>query len=133
MATIIGIDFGCSLCRTAVFRDGAAESFPNRFSERKLPLLVEEVEGALSFGSIKQSLGLAETTPPASELFHQIRQDAKEATGEKIDAAVVTVPACFTERQRAALRKAAEEGGFPAVRLLDESTAALLATGLKPE
>ena len=133
MATVLGIDFGSSLCRTAVFRDGHVESFPNRFSERKLPAMIEGTDGAVSFSSIKQNLGFSETAPPASELFRAIRQDAKEATGEEIDAAVVTVPACFTERQRAALREAAEEGGFAAVRLLDESMAALLATGIKPD
>jgi tetratricopeptide (TPR) repeat protein len=133
MATILGIDFGSSLCRTAVFRDGKAESFPNRFSERKLPFVVEVADGAVSFESIKQSVGFSDTVPTASDLFRAMRQDAKEATGEDIEAAVVTVPACFTERQRAALRQAAGEGGFGAVRLLDESMAALLATAIKPD
>jgi len=132
MATILGVDFGSSLCRTAVFRDGQAESSPNRFSERKLPVIVEGADGVVSFSSIKQSLGFSETVA-AAELFEAIRQDAKEATGEELGAAVVTVPACFTERQRAALREAAVGGGFTAVRLLDESMAALLATAIKPE
>ena len=133
MAIAIGIDFGSSLCRTAVFRDGKAEVFPNRFSERKLPVIVEEVDGVIAFTTIKQRLGFAETVPSAADLFQAIRQDAKEAIGEEIEAAVVTVPACFTERQRAALRKAAEEGGFGAVRLLDEAMAGLLASQFKPE
>src|SRR4029077_4689245 len=115
------------------FRDGQVESFPNRFSERKLPVTIELANGAVSFGSIKQSLGFSETAPSASELFRAIRQDAKEAMGAEIEAAVVTVPSCFTERQRSALRDSAEDGGFAAVRLLDESTAALLATGIKPD
>src|SRR5216683_1014942 len=100
MATILGIDFGSSLCRTAVFRDGQVESFPNRFSERKLPVIVEGSDSAVSFSSIKQNLGLSETPATGAELFGAIRQDAKEATGEQIEAAVVTVPSCFTERQR---------------------------------
>src|SRR5882762_8764474 len=133
MATTLGIDFGSSLCRTAVLRDGQAESFPNRFSERKLPVIVEGTDGVVSFSSIKQGLGFSGTPAAAAELFEAIRQDAKEATGEEIQAAVVTVPSCFTERQRAALREAAVGGGFAAVRLLDESMAALLATAIKSE
>jgi len=74
MATILGIDFGSSLCRTAMFRDGQVESFPNRFSERKLPVIVEDSRGGVSFTSIKQSLGFSETPAAASELFEAIRQ-----------------------------------------------------------
>src|SRR5258706_11949021 len=54
--SILGIDFGSSLCRTAVFRDGQVESFPNRFSERKLPVIVEDSDRSEEHTSELQSL-----------------------------------------------------------------------------
>ncbi|HWQ03027.1 MAG TPA: Hsp70 family protein, partial [Candidatus Nitrosotenuis sp.] len=145
MPTVLGIDLGVSQCRTALARDGAAESFANRFSDRRLPLIVRSVldtdapAARLVFRGILQELGLDDpaslpngTSPSqaAEEIFRGVREDARERAGEDVVHAVVTVPAFFLERKRAALRKAAEAAGFERAHLLDESLAALL--GAKP-
>jgi tetratricopeptide (TPR) repeat protein len=139
MDGVIGIDFGSARCRTAVCRQGEVEVFSNRFSERALPVSIEAVEGAplpVSVSGLKEKLGSAERLalgdrrlPPveaAAEVLRDLAADAREFTGGRAERAVVGVPACFRERQRAALQEAAERGGFRLVRLLDESVAALL-------
>ncbi len=139
MDDVIGIDFGSALCRMAVCRQGEVEVFSNRFSERALPVSLEAVDGAplpVRVSGIKEELGSAgllalgdrrlAPLEAAAEIFRDLAADAGEFTRAGLERAVVGVPACFLERQRAALQEAAERGGFRAVRLLDESVAALL-------
>jgi hypothetical protein len=139
MDDVIGIDFGSALCRMAVCRQGEVEVFSNRFSERALPVSLEAVDGAplpVRVSGIKEELGSAgllalgdrrlAPLEAAAEIFRDLAADAGEFTRGGLERAVVGVPACFLERQRAALQEAAERGGFRAVRLLDESVAALL-------
>lgn len=57
----------------------------------------------------------------------------KEITGEKIDGAVITVPAYFEEREKSNTRKAAEEAGINVIHMVNEPTAAVTAYGLKQE
>jgi tetratricopeptide (TPR) repeat protein len=146
MPTVLGIDLGVAQCRTALARDGEAQSFPNRFSGRRLPLLVrlapENGAAAPLFRGIKQELGAdhpgtfpsgASPAQAAEEIFRAIREDARERAGEEVYFAVVSVPAFYAERKRAALRKAAEAAGFERAHLLDEPLAALLAARLPAE
>ncbi len=137
MGAIVGIDFGSSACRTAVYRDGRAEPFSNRFSERRQPALAEPPSaadgdsglGALPavFRSLKQKTGTDPAAPgEIAALFHQLLEDAQAAVGESVERAVLTVPGFFPERPRAVLREAALRAGFPAVRLLDEALGAVL-------
>jgi molecular chaperone DnaK len=58
------------------------------------------------------------------------KQIAERALGEKVDRAVVTVPANFNELQRAATKVAARVAGLDVTRIINEPTAAALAYGL---
>lgn len=151
MSTIIGIDYGTRLCRTAVFREGVAELFTNRYSDRPQHPILEHRGSSTSdaglgnfplrFRSAKQNAGSnsgrlgkqAEQRGGESlvEMFRQVLEDAQAALGEPIDKAVVAVPAFFPERARAAFRDGALNAGFPAVRLSAEAVAAVTG-GTKP-
>lgn len=57
--------------------------------------------------------------------------DAEAALGEKIEEAVISVPAYFSDAQRKATRTAGELAGLRVEKLINEPTAAALAYGLK--
>jgi len=63
-------------------------------------------------------------------LLQKIKKDAEEFLGEKVDKAVITVPAYFNDNQRQATKDAGEIAGLEVVRLVNEPTAACLAYGL---
>ncbi|MDD5172009.1 MAG: molecular chaperone DnaK [Candidatus ainarchaeum sp.] len=63
-------------------------------------------------------------------LLQKIKKDAEEFLGEKVDKAVITVPAYFNDNQRQATKDAGEIAGLQVVRLVNEPTAACLAYGL---
>lgn len=63
-------------------------------------------------------------------LLQKIKQDAESFLGEKIEKAVVTVPAYFDDNQRNATKDACRIAGLEVVRLINEPTAASLAYGL---
>jgi molecular chaperone DnaK len=63
-------------------------------------------------------------------LLQKIRKDAESFAGEKIQKAVITVPAYFNDNQRQATKDAGEIAGLEVVRLVNEPTAACLAYGL---
>ena len=60
----------------------------------------------------------------------KLKADAEMRLGEKIDEAVITVPAYFDDSQRQATKNAGEIAGFKVKRILNEPTAAALAYGL---
>jgi molecular chaperone DnaK len=64
----------------------------------------------------------------AHVLTHMVRL-AEAATGEKVDGAVITVPAYFNDLQRQATRDAAEIANLKCLRIINEPTAAALAYG----
>jgi molecular chaperone DnaK len=55
---------------------------------------------------------------------------AEKVLGGPVDSAVITVPASFNDRQRAATKAAGSEAGLNVLRILNEPTAAALAYGL---
>ncbi|MEW6036423.1 MAG: molecular chaperone DnaK [Candidatus Micrarchaeota archaeon] len=63
-------------------------------------------------------------------LLQKIKKDAEEFLGEKVDKAVITVPAYFNDNQRQATKDAGSIAGLEVVRLVNEPTAACLAYGL---
>ncbi len=63
-------------------------------------------------------------------LLQKIKQDAEAFLGEKVDKAVITVPAYFNDNQRQATKDAGEIAGLEVVRIINEPTAASLAYGL---
>ena len=64
-------------------------------------------------------------------VLQKLKQDAEEKLGEKIEEAVITVPAYFDDSQRKATRDAGVIAGFNVRRVINEPTAAALAYGLE--
>jgi molecular chaperone DnaK len=66
----------------------------------------------------------------ASRILAKIRDVASDNLGFRVERAVVTVPAYFTDRQRQAVKEAGRLVGLEVVRIINEPTAAALAYGL---
>lgn len=62
-------------------------------------------------------------------ILQKMKQDAEAKLGEKIDDAIITVPAYFDDAQRKATQAAGEIAGFKVRRIINEPTAAALAYG----
>jgi molecular chaperone DnaK len=73
-----------------------------------------------------------EYTPQQISAFilQKIKRDAEAFLGEKVDKAVITVPAYFNDNQRTATKDAGAIAGLEVVRIINEPTAAALAYGL---
>ena len=63
-------------------------------------------------------------------LLGKLKADAEAYLGEKVDRAVITVPAYFNDAQRQATKDAGAIAGFKVERIINEPTAASLAYGL---
>ncbi len=59
-----------------------------------------------------------------------LKKTAEDYLGEKVDRAVITVPAYFNDSQRTATKEAGEIAGLKVERIINEPTAAALAYGL---
>lgn len=66
----------------------------------------------------------------SAQILQKIKADAEAYLGEKVDKAVITVPAYFDDAQRQATKQAGEIAGLEVVRIINEPTAASLAYGL---
>ncbi len=66
----------------------------------------------------------------SAQILQKIKKDAEDYLGEKVEKAVITVPAYFDDAQRQATKQAGEIAGLEVVRVINEPTAAALAYGL---
>lgn len=99
---------------------------------------VSNPEGTIT--AIKRKMGTdykvrvygKEYTPQQISAFilQKIRADAEAFLGEKVNKAVITVPAYFNDNQRQATKDAGAIAGLEVVRIINEPTAAALAYGL---
>ena len=157
MKKIVGIDLGTTNSEVAVMEAGkpvvikSAEGnayFPSvvAFTKDGEKLVGESAkrqaivnpEGTIM--RIKRKMGTkdkiklhAKTYTPeqiSAFILQKIKTDAEEYLGEKIEEAVVTVPAYFDDDQRQATKTAGEIAGFKVHRIINEPTAAALAFGL---
>ncbi|MFA5162820.1 MAG: molecular chaperone DnaK [Elusimicrobiales bacterium] len=63
-------------------------------------------------------------------LLQKVKRDAEAFLGDKVEKAVITVPAYFNDNQRQATKDAGTIAGLEVVRLVNEPTAAALAYGV---
>lgn len=64
-------------------------------------------------------------------ILGELKRVAEDYLGEKVDRAVITVPAYFNDSQRQATKEAGEIAGLKVERIINEPTAAALAYGLE--
>jgi len=67
----------------------------------------------------------------SARILMKLKKDAESYLGEKVDSAVITVPAYFDDSQRQATKQAGKIAGFKVERIINEPTAAALAYGLE--
>ncbi|KKS43641.1 MAG: Chaperone protein DnaK [candidate division CPR1 bacterium GW2011_GWA2_42_17] len=96
-----------------------AKWLPYEIKSGKDGMAVVEIEGK-------------EYTPQeiSAKILQKMKTDAESYLGEKVTAAVITVPAYFDDSQRQATKQAGEIAGFEVKRIINEPTAAALAYGL---
>jgi molecular chaperone DnaK len=63
-------------------------------------------------------------------ILQKLKRDAENFLGAKVEQAVITVPAYFTDAQRQATKDAGTIAGLEVLRIINEPTAAALAYGL---
>ncbi len=83
-------------------------------------------------GGIKIKTDYEELSPQevSARVLQKMRQTAEDFLGEKVDRAVITVPAYFNDSQRQATKDAGAIAGLKVERIINEPTAAALAYGL---
>jgi molecular chaperone DnaK len=100
---------------------------------------IQKDKGLVSFtieqssdGGVQVKMGDKSLRPEevSSQILQKLKHDAEAKLGEKIEEAVITVPAYFDDSQRKATKDAGEIAGFKVRRIINEPTAAALAYGL---
>ncbi|NJL44432.1 MAG: molecular chaperone DnaK [Nitrosarchaeum sp.] len=160
MAKIIGIDLGTSNSAAAVLEGGKprivpsaegasqyGKAFPSVVAFTKEGMLVGEPARRQAVSNPQRTITAAKRkmgtdfryaidgkdyTPQQISAFilQKIKKDAEEFLGEKVEKAVITVPAYFDDNQRQATKDAGAIAGLEVVRIINEPTAAALAYGL---
>lgn len=83
-------------------------------------------------GGVKVKMGDKYFRPEevSAMILQKLKHDAEAKLGEKVEEAVITVPAYFDDAQRQATKNAGEIAGLKVRRIINEPTAAALAYGL---
>ncbi|NMB42345.1 MAG: molecular chaperone DnaK [Firmicutes bacterium] len=158
MSKIIGIDLGTTNSTVAVLEGGEPEIISNVEGSRLTPSIVaftkegERIVGQIAkrqsitnpertITSIKREMGTSfkveidgKTYTPqeaSAMILQKLKTDAESYLGEKVEKAVITVPAYFTDSQRQATKDAGRIAGLDVLRIINEPTAAALAYGLE--
>ena len=156
MSKIIGIDLGTTNSAVAVLEGKEAKIIANPEGNRTTPSVVSFKNGETQVGevakrqaitnpntvaSIKRHMGEAgykvkvedkEYTPQeiSAMILQNLKATAEAYLGEKVEKAVITVPAYFNDAQRQATKDAGKIAGLEVERIVNEPTAAALAYGL---
>src|SRR5437588_6261740 len=157
MARTVGIDLGTTNSVVAVMEAGEPVVIPNAEGSRLTPSVVafskagERLVGApakrqaiinpdRTIVSIKRRMGTdhrvaiddKQFSPEqiSAMILQKLKTDAEAYLGDKVDKAVITVPAYFNDSQRTATKTAGEIAGLEVLRIINEPTAAALAYGL---
>ena len=104
-------------------------AFTDEEVQRDLKLMPYKIVKA--GGGVKIAMSGKEYTPQeiSAMILAKLKADAEEKLGEKIEEAVITVPAYFDDSQRKATKEAGEIAGLKVRRIINEPTAAALAYG----
>ncbi|WP_188453611.1 molecular chaperone DnaK [Virgibacillus oceani] len=155
MSKIIGIDLGTTNSCVSVMEGGEAVVIPNPEGNRTTPSVVAFKNGERQVGevakrqaitnpntiqSIKRHMGTdykvkiedKEYTPQevSAIILQHIKSYAEDYLGEKVEKAVITVPAYFNDAERQATKDAGKIAGLEVERIINEPTAAALAYGI---
>ncbi len=160
MSKVIGIDLGTTNSCVAVIEGGEPVVITNPEGARTTPSVVAfQKNGERAVGqtakrqaianpertisSIKRQMGSdyhvdidgKKYTPQeiSAMILQKLRSDAEAYLGEKVNEAVITVPAYFTDSQRQATKDAGKIAGLDVKRIINEPTAAALAYGIDKE
>ncbi len=109
-----------------------------RFMGRRAHEVKEEVKQvpykvvAAENGDARVEISGKQYSPPeiSAVVLQKLKAAAEDFLGEKVEKAVITVPAYFNDSQRQATKDAGEIAGLEVVRIINEPTAAALAYGL---
>lgn len=88
------------------------------------------VEGKDGAAAVEVSGKIYTPQEISAMVLQKIKTDAEAYLGEKVEKAVITVPAYFDDSERQATKQAGEIAGLEVVRIINEPTAAALAYGL---
>lgn len=155
MSKIIGIDLGTTNSCVSVMDGGECKVITNPEGNRTTPSVVAYKNGERIVGdaakrqvvtnkntisSIKRLMGTNEKvelegkqyTPQevSAMILQYLKSYAEDYLGEKIEKAVITVPAYFNDSQRQATKDAGKIAGLEVERIINEPTAAALAYGI---
>ena len=99
--------------------------------QRTLPRVPYTVSGAEN-GDVRVMMDDKPYSPPevSAMILAKIKRDAEAYLGDKIEQAVITVPAYFNDAQRNATKDAGKIAGLDVLRIINEPTASSLAYGL---
>ena len=154
---IFGIDLGTTNSLIAWLKDGVPTTIANVHGHVLTPSAVSvDADGSVLVGATArerlvthpkrsaasfkrlmgsgQKLTLGGTGYRPEDLsalvLRSLKADAEQATGEKVEEVIISVPAYFNDQQRKATRLAGELAGLKVLRLVNEPTAAALFHGI---
>ena len=155
MSKIIGIDLGTTNSCVAVMEGKECKVITNPEGNRTTPSVVAYKNGERIVGdaakrqavtnkntvsSIKRLMGTSEKvemegkqyTPQevSAMILQYLKAYAEDYLGEKVEKAVITVPAYYNDAQRQATKDAGRIAGLEVERIINEPTAAALAYGI---
>jgi molecular chaperone DnaK len=155
---VVGIDLGTTNSVIATMEGGQPVVIPNAEGSRTTPSVVaftktgERLVGQLAkrqaitnpdrtIASIKRKMGTdyrvkidgRDYSPQeiSAMILQKLVNDASSYLGERVERAVITVPAYFNDAQRQATKDAGKIAGLDVLRIINEPTAASLAYGLE--
>ena len=153
---VIGIDLGTTNSCVSVMEGGAPKVIANPEGARTTPSVVafkgdeilvgevakrQAITNPNTVSSIKRHMGDSsyrvdingkKYTPQeiSAMILQNLKHTAEAYLGEKVDKAVITVPAYFNDAQRQATKDAGKIAGLDVMRIINEPTAAALAYGI---